>query len=330
MRRLLGLDLAITADNRACLIDETGRVLTERSFRLSRADLEALHAVAAEGLGDGDELVVTMEPTADSWVAPAALFTTRGATVHVVPPEQSADLRRYYAKHVKNDRIDAKLLARLPLLHPEGLHRVHLPAGAAGTLKRLVGRRARLIKEVGVHRQRVRSMLQLAMPGMNEVLGQELGKGAMALLVRAGDPRTIVRLGRARIAALLIKSTRGAWREAKAEQILAVARSSIELWQGLPGCDFAELAEDLAAEVRLIRALDAEVAEADARAAGLLGEVDPGGSTPRCRGSGSARPPPWPVACRGWSASPTTRPCARSSGWSPGPISRGRLRADLD
>jgi transposase len=277
MRRLLGLDLAITAENRACVLDETGMVLAERRFRLSRPELEALHRVATEGLGSGDELVVTMEPTANVWVATAALFATRGAAVHVVPPEQSADLRRYYAKHVKNDRIDAKLLARLPLLHPEGLHRVHLPAGAAGTLKRLVARRARLVREVGVHRQRVRSMLQLAMPGMNEVLGEELGKGAMALLARAGDPRTILRLGRARLAALFIKSTRGAWREAKAEQVLSVARAAIELWEGLPGCDFAEVAEDLAAEVRLIRALDAEVAEADARAAGLLAEIDAAG-----------------------------------------------------
>jgi len=277
VRRLLGIDIAITAENRACVTDETGKVLAERRFRLARGELEALHEVAARDLGPEDELVVTMEPTANSWVAPAAFFRSVGATVHVVPPEQSADLRRYYAKHVKNDRVDAKLLARLPLLHPDGLHQAHLPAGAQGTLKRLVARRGRLVREVGVHRQRVRSLLHLAMPGMNEVLGEELGTGAMALLGRAGDPRTMLRLGRARLAALFIKATRGAWREPKAEQVLACAREAIELWEGLEGCDFAEVADDLAGEVRLIRALDAEVAEADAKAAGLLGEIDPEG-----------------------------------------------------
>ncbi|GAB3414164.1 hypothetical protein GCM10027569_34340 [Flindersiella endophytica] len=40
----------------------------------------------------------------------------------MVPPEQSADLRAYYAKHTKSDRLDSRILARLPLLHPEGLH----------------------------------------------------------------------------------------------------------------------------------------------------------------------------------------------------------------
>ena len=36
----------------------------------------------------------------------------------MVPTTQSADLRAYYSKHAKNDRLDSKLLARLPLLHP--------------------------------------------------------------------------------------------------------------------------------------------------------------------------------------------------------------------
>nr|WP_020476721.1 transposase [Rhodococcus sp. DK17] len=34
----------------------------------------------------------------------------------MVPTTQSADLRKYYSKHTKNDRIDSELLARLPLL----------------------------------------------------------------------------------------------------------------------------------------------------------------------------------------------------------------------
>lgn len=141
MRRLVGIDLAITADNRACIMEETGRVLAERPFGRTRGELEGLLEVATDGLGQGDELVVVMEPTANAWVAPAALFSSKGAVVHLVPPEQSADLRRYYAKHVKNDRIDAKLLARIPLLHPEGLHPAPLPEGARGTLRRVVTRR---------------------------------------------------------------------------------------------------------------------------------------------------------------------------------------------
>jgi hypothetical protein len=33
-----------------------------------------------------------------------------------------ADLRAHHAKHTKTDRIDSRVLARLPMFHPEGLH----------------------------------------------------------------------------------------------------------------------------------------------------------------------------------------------------------------
>ncbi len=277
MRRIIGIDLAITAESRACVADATGEVLAERGFHVRRHELEELFAAAIEGMTTDDELVIVMEPTSSMWIAPTAFFRSKGATVHLVPPEQSADLRRYYTKHVKNDRIDAKLLARLPLLHPEGLHKAQVPSGSQGVLKRIVRRRAGLVSELAQHRQRVRSTLHHAMPGMNDVLGEQLGKAAMALLGRYGNPKALLRLGKARIAALLIKHSRGAWREDKADQILAVARSALELWDGLEGCDFDEVAEDLACEARIIKVLETEIRELDARAAGLLAEIDPQG-----------------------------------------------------
>ena len=50
----------------------------------------------------------------------AAWLRRRGAAVVLVPPERAADLRAYYAKHTKTDPLDSRLLARLPLLHPDG------------------------------------------------------------------------------------------------------------------------------------------------------------------------------------------------------------------
>ena len=42
MRRVLGIDLAITAESRACIADATGEVLGERGFHMRRHELEAL------------------------------------------------------------------------------------------------------------------------------------------------------------------------------------------------------------------------------------------------------------------------------------------------
>ena len=70
-------------------------------------------------LAEPGELTVVVEPTRNAWIVVAEWFRRRGATVVMVPTTQSSDLRKYYSKHTKNDRIDSELLARLPLLEFE-------------------------------------------------------------------------------------------------------------------------------------------------------------------------------------------------------------------
>lgn len=69
---------------------------------------------AARGVDPG-QVVVIMEPTHNAWVPLAAGFGAKGAQVVLVPPEQSADLRDYYHKHAKTDRLDSSVLAWVPL-----------------------------------------------------------------------------------------------------------------------------------------------------------------------------------------------------------------------
>jgi transposase len=93
----------------------------------------------------GVALTVVMEPTRNAWVPLAAWFRRRGAAVILVPPEQSADLREYYSKHAKSDHLDSRMLARVPLLHPDGL-RPSEGLGPADPLRRATKLRASLVK----------------------------------------------------------------------------------------------------------------------------------------------------------------------------------------
>lgn len=113
---------------------------------------------------DPSGLTVVMEPTRNAWVPLAAWFRRRGATVVVIPTERSADLRDYYSKHTKTDRLDSRLLARLPLLHPEGLHPEE-GLGPADTLKRTAKHRSTLVKRRSQCLARLDAML-LAPAGM--------------------------------------------------------------------------------------------------------------------------------------------------------------------
>ena len=97
----LGIDIACRAAHQVSLADEQGRFIwTGRRFRTTPQDLARLWAMLPDGT-DPAEVLVVMEPTRNAWVPLAAWFRRRGASVVLVPPERSADLRRYYAKHTK-------------------------------------------------------------------------------------------------------------------------------------------------------------------------------------------------------------------------------------
>lgn len=278
----LGIDVACRATHQASLADDRGAfVWSGWRFRTTSGDLEALWARIPEA----SSVTVVMEPTRNAWVPLAAWLRSRGAKVVVVPPEQSADLRDYYNKHTKTDRLDSRVLARLPMLHPEGLREID-SLGPAEPLKRAVRHRSSIQKRRASAMLRLDALVELIGPGWADALGTgEHSKTSLAVLERYADPRVLKRLGRKRLSMLLIRTSRGHFREDKADELLACAAESIELWAG-GGLDFAELSEDIAAEVRLIKALEAELTTIEDRIEALYEESDPAGIVTSAPGLG--------------------------------------------
>lgn len=270
-RVTLGIDLACRAQHRATLADDRGEYLwAGRRLRTTPADLEAVWA----DIPDGVEVWVVMEPTRNAWVVVANWFAARGAHVVVVPPEQAADLRAYYNKHTKTDRLDSRVLARLPLLHPEGLRTVDTP-GPADALKRAVRQRRSLVKRRANCYLRLDALVELLGPAWADVLGSgEYCTTALAVLESYADPRRLAGLDRDELADFLRYHSRGHWGEAAADRLQAAAHQTLELWAG-GAISFDELACDIASEVRTITALTAEIAALDTRIAGLYEQADP-------------------------------------------------------
>lgn len=284
MELILGIDLACRAAHQASLARADGTfVWTGKKFFTRPADLDRLWADL--GLNEGDTVRVIMEPTRNAWVPVAAWFRRRGAVVSLVPTTQSADLRAYYSKHTKNDRLDSKLLARLPLLHPEGL-REHAGHGPGQPLHRVVKLRSSIVKRRTAILQRLDAQLELLGPAWHDALGSDYGKTALAVLARYADPNTLLRLGHARLSRFLIRHSRGAWREAHAAALLAAARESLQLW-GPDGIDFAELAADIAVEAEQAQVLTAQIDDLDDRIANLYEEADPTGVITSAPGVGA-------------------------------------------
>ena len=206
----LGIDIACRAAHQASLADDSGGFIwTGRRFRTSPEELERLWAM----LPDQAELVgvtVIMEPTRNAWVPLAAWFRRRGATVVLVPPEQAADLRAYYHKHTKTDRLDSRLLARLPLLHPDGLHAEH-GLGPGDVLRRATKLRATLVKRRTATLSRLDALLELLGPGwLTAFCGDLANKTPLRFFAAGyGCPYTLKRLGAARVGRFLYRHSRG-------------------------------------------------------------------------------------------------------------------------
>jgi transposase len=282
----MGIDIAVRAPHQASLADERGQLLwSGHRFRTSAADLDALWARLPREF-NAAEVTVVMEPTRNAWVPLAAWFRRHGAQVVLVSAERSADLRAYYAKHTKSDRLDSVLLARLPLLHPEGLH-PERGLGPGDPLRRATKMHSTLVKRRTTSLARLDALLEILGPDWHAAFAADLANKTPLQFLAAGyaDPHTVRRLGRARLTRFLYRHSRGAFGENQADQILAAARASLDLWDD--GLSYPDLAEDIAAEARLALALTAEIKELDERIAVLVRERDPDGIITSAPGVGA-------------------------------------------
>ena len=282
----MGIDIAVRAPHQASLADERGELLwSGHRFRTTVADLDALWARLPKEF-QAAEVTVVMEPTRNAWVPLAAWFRRQGARVVLVSAERSSDLRAYYAKHTKSDRLDSVLLARLPLLHPEGLH-PQRGLGPGDPLRRATKMHSTLVKRRTTSIARLDALLEILGPDWHAAFSADLTNKTPLQFLAAGyaDPHTVCRLGRARLTRFLYRHSRGAFGEIHAERILAAARASLDLW-GEDIC-FPDLAEDIAVEARLALALTAEVKELDERIAVLVRDRDPHGIITSAPGVGA-------------------------------------------
>jgi len=237
---------------------------------LARAAVSAINADLESPFGRW-----LLEPTRNAWVPLAAWFRRQGAVVVMVPSEQSADLRDYFSKHTKTDRLDAQLLARLPVLHPEGLHPVEA-LGPGDPLKRAVKIRAGLVHRRSAAMHRLDSLLEILGPGWVEALGSDMTQTAFRFLATYANPHQVKRLGRARLTRWFQHHTRKAWGSGRADLVVAAAEETLALW-GHDGLDFEALAADIAREATLALELSEQIALLERRIHDLYCEADPDG-----------------------------------------------------
>ena len=260
--RTIGLDLAVTGEHKAIVLDDatTEYITPILRLRTSAGELSRLLERAREGVPDAPVRVV-MEPTAMAWFPVSAFLRRQQVDVYLVNSQQVAALRRYYRHHAKSDRIDARILARLPLFNPEHLHPLVMPSPKLFACQRGCKRADRLTRQITAAQNRIRDLDRFLWPGLEGmVFSEPFAPAARWFRGQFYDPRRAVAAGADTIqknwlASALVGQDDGRWAEplvTLAGQVLALYGAEDE------SVDFDLLQEDVRREQAMMA--DCEVA----------------------------------------------------------------------
>lgn len=272
-RRLVGIDLGIASAHTVRVLDGEGNTVAKRKAWPTSESLGDVEAAALAGCPEGTRLEVVVEPTGPAWLPIAVFFTNRGHVVHRVSSAKAHDLRRFLSRHTKTNGIDADTLARLPLFDPAGLQPLVLPGAERAALDRRVRVTDRLTQQGAVHKRRIKDLVRQLLP-MTPLTG-DLGVADLAVLERYADPNALLRLGVKRLTTLIEKASHGHQGIDRARTWTEAAEASVELYAGHPAVAFSDLAAEIATEVRLLRAVQAELAKHAAERETAYRWVDP-------------------------------------------------------
>ena len=257
-RRLVGIDLGIASAHTVRVLDESGQTILKRKAWPTVESLTEVESAALAGCADSMCLEVVVEPTGPAWLPVAVFFANRGHIVHRVSSAKAADLRRFLARHTKTNGIDADTLARLPLFDPAGLRPLRLPGAERAALDRRVRACDRLTRAAAEHKVRIKDLVRQLLP-MTPLIG-DLGVADLAVLERWADPNALLEAGAKRVRTLIVKASNNHQGAERASEWIAAAEASVALYAGHSAVAFADLAAEVATEVRLLRAIQGELA----------------------------------------------------------------------
>jgi len=272
-RRLVGIDLGIASRHSVRVLEADGQAVCRSSCVPTVESLAGVERAALAGAPVGTRLAVVFEPTGPAWMPIAVFFAGRGHAVFRVSSARAADLRKFLHRHAKSNGIDAETLARMPIADPDGLQQLELPGPAAAALDRRVRACERLTRAASEHKVRIKDLVRQLMP-MTPLTG-DLGKADLAVLERHADPRALLAFSEAELTRLITTASNKQQGTGRARQWRDAAAAAVELYGDHPAVPYEELAAEVGTEVRLLRAIQDELAAHAAAREQYYRQVDP-------------------------------------------------------
>ncbi len=256
--RTIGIDLAVQAAHTALVVDDQGRAVTAiLTFHTTPRELDDLLARARAG-ATAPALQAVMEPTGLAWFPVAAYLIRHNVTLYLVNSQAVADLRRYYKRHAKSDRIDARVLAQLPRVNPDQLHPLSLPTATTFACQRGCKQLDRWMTQMTAIQNRLIALDRLVWPTLSHTdLGGVISPATRWFREHCYNPYQVVQQGATTLRQAWENSGKTAPNADWLDAIVKLAPQVVELYGDGTVLDFELLQQEACREQALLADLEA-------------------------------------------------------------------------
>jgi len=275
--RNVGIDLSVTAKHEAQVKDEQGnKIVSQFSFYLSKDRLDALSQEALKGACQGTKLRFICEPTEMSWFPLAIYAKSNNHEIVRVKSHKTHDLRKYFARHKKNDKLDANVLTVMPMIDSKAIEEIYLPDAQIFALERRNRQKERITGQIAAIKNRLSSLYHWVMPGLLDCFESHFDSRAREFYRHFSNPFTAKNAGVCGIRKVLQPAGRQKMKNDLPEKLYSVACSACELYtRASDHVDFTEIQDEVHIELQLLEAQEKALAHVKERVESLYERVHP-------------------------------------------------------
>lgn len=222
----IGIDIAKKA-HEVCFLDQDGQVLDGNSFKIPNtlSGVDKLQKMLDKYALTPENAQVGMEATGHYWLVLYSWLFEKGFDIKVINPIVTDALRNMRIRKVKNDRIDAELVARV-LMFGE-YQETAIADGDTLALRQLCRFRLSQVQTAGDLKRKVIALLDQVFPEYADLFSDIFGMTSKELLLQYTTPEEIASLSARTLTALLTKTSKGRFGKEKALEIRAAAQGSL-------------------------------------------------------------------------------------------------------
>ena len=266
-KRHIGLDLGVKSRSKVYITDEAGEGVRSEFYIWNTPEgLDYMMMKTLEAASKEASLDLTVEPTNSAWFGVTIYLQRKYPKVKIyrVKAEKVQDLRKFYRKHTKTDSLDARTLAKMLVVDSDSLQEVYIRPRNILALNTRCKQRTRLVKDATRKKNSISDQIELGFPHLVDCFSSKFTTPFILFCERYANPFKVRRLGKERLARVLIKLGFRTNISTLTENIYQRALDACTLLGDEDAAvDYKDLQDRISSELRVFKTLEKEIDKVD-------------------------------------------------------------------